>query len=400
MTPSPEYRLLQQAIQFGAPAQALQEAQRLLMEQAINWPFFLDLAEYHAIRPQAAMLLSQVPNGLVPAEVIDQLNEAQREVALRQLANTAEFLHIHRHLKAAGITAVPYKGFWLAHTAYGHPAEREGGDVDLYIAAQDFAKVQKIMFALGYIPEMSSAGAAAEDILAYHGEYNFDKFEGEDHLFLFEFHVSVCNQKLGLNIQLADLEDHIVSLNFHGQIIAVFSPSAQLFLAALHHGAKEAWGTLKYVLDIGKLLKNCSDELDWVWLRQMSQRSDTTRLLWVGIGLAQALTRVKIPESVQSELSKTKVKKLIKNRLQALEQTSIYSEKRYHIYARKIWFLLNTHRLWSKRWGLILNHLQPTPLIDQGDESKELQGWLVRFLSRIQKIVLRVLNEKTHSAKP
>jgi hypothetical protein len=182
--PSPEYHLLQQAIQLGAPAQALQEAQRLVSEQPIDWAAFLDLAAGHCILPQAAVFLRQMPKEWIPANVMDQLHAANRETALLQMAYVGEFLQIQQELQVANVTAVPYKGFWLAHSAYGSIAEREGGDLDLFIAPQDLDKVQKIMYARGYVTETGSLGDDAAGILQYNGEYNFDKFFEGAHIFL------------------------------------------------------------------------------------------------------------------------------------------------------------------------------------------------------------------------
>lgn len=392
MTTSPEYRLLQQAIQFGAPAQALQEAQRLLKEQSINWPFFLDMAENHAIRPQTAALLSQLPAELVPAEVVAQLKEVRVKLAFQQMANAAEFLQIQRLLLAEGITAVPYKGFWLAHMAYGDLGEREGRDIDVLFAPQNLDSLQKIMFARGYQTEQGSLGENVHAILNYHGEYNFDKFSGTERLFLFEFHASASNQKLGFKIGLQDLQEQIQIASFKGQSITVFSPSAQLFLATVHHGGKDAWMSLKFVVDVAKLLQRYADQLDWPWLRAINQRKGTTGLFWVGLGLAQALCGIAVPAWVQAELDQARKKRLVNNRVRSLANASIYAERGYWMNAQKLWFLLGAQKNWGHRWILLLNQLKPIPVFEQ---KKGIQTWwMLRFILRIQKIVWNIVKEK------
>ena len=392
LTPSPEYLLLQQAIQLAAPAPALLEAQRLLEKHPINWPFFLDLAEYHAIRPQAATLLRQLPTGLVPAPVITQLQEVRREIAYQQMNNVAEFLQIQQLLQSEGVTTVPYKGFWLAHTAYGDLAEREGSDVDLFMAPQDLTQVQKIMYARGYETELDSLGSNAQGVLQYHGEYNFKKFQGDVALFLFEFHASPGNQKLGFNISLNELQDQIQHPSFQGRSIATFSPSAQLLLAVVHHGAKVAWLSLKYVLDIAKLLQSHGHHLDWPWLLRMNQRHDCAGLFWVGVGLAQTLTGIALAVPVQAGLQEAKVARLVQNRLKALAQVSIYTPRGYRNYAQQLWFLFKAQRSWASRWALILNHLQPQPIFGQNDPGEN--RWILRFWRRIRTIVWVAFREK------
>lgn len=395
MTSSPEYLLLQQAIQLGAPVRALQEAQRLVVEEPIDWTAWSNLAAGHSIQPQAAALLRQLPVALVPTNVVAQLNETNRSIAMLQMAYAGEFLQIQKLLQSENITAVPYKGFWLGHSAYGSIAEREGGDVDLFIAPQDLVKVQQIMYKRGYLTETGSLGDDAQGILQFNGEYNFDKFFEEERIFLIEYHSSISHQKLGLNVQLADLQDQIQLQLFQGQTISVFSPTAQLFLVVLHHGAKDGWGKLKQVLDIGKLLQSSTDQLDWPWLMQINQRYDTTRLFLVGLGLAQTLTGVNLPEPIQQELKQASVQNLIHNRVKALAKRPVPAEKGYRVYAARLWFFWKTRYKWTNRWALILNHLKPTPIFEQKLPDKGIKSWLiVRFLSRIPKIVLLALKEK------
>lgn len=394
LTPSPEYRLLQQAIQLGTPAQAMLEAQHLLMEQPIDWTFFLDMAENHAIRPQVASMLNQLSKELVPAGVIAQLKEVRQKLAFQQMANAAEFLHIQKLLQAEGITAVPYKGFWLGYTAYGDLGEREGRDIDVLFAPQDLGSLQKIMFARGYQTEQGSLGDNARAVLDYHGEYNFDKFSGTERLYLFEFHASASNQKLGFKIGLPDLQEQIQTAFFKGQPIRVFSPSAQLYLAVVHHGAKDAWLSLKFVLDVAKLLQRYGDQLDWPWLLAINKRFDTTGLFWVGLGLAQSLCGIAVPIEVQAELDRTKIKRLVKTRKRALFATSTYGERSYWMNVQRLWFLLNTQEYWGHRWTLFRNQLKPIPVFDQ---KKRIQTWWVtRFLSRILKIAWNIVKEKNN----
>lgn len=393
MFPSPEFLLLQQSILIGTTEQAQRNAQQLLKEHVIDWAAFLGLVAYHSIQPQVAGLFHTLPEGFVPATTRERLKVANKAVAIRQLANVREFLHIHALLKAKGITAVPYKGFWLAHSAYHSVTDRESSDVDLYILAEDLGEVQKIMFARGYVPETGSPDDDAQLILRHNGEYNFDQFEAGKRLYHIEFHASASSQKLGLDIGLADLRDQINLQIFQGQIIPTFSPSALLFLTVLHHGGKDAWSNLKQVLDMGRLLQRYPDQLDWQWLRQINQRCDTERLLWVGLGLAQTLTGLSVPEFLQPELDQAKVKGLIHNRLQRLMKSHISTENPYRAYARRLWFLLNSQRYWKTRWILMLNHLKPSPVFDQSNRREGLQRWLlVRVLSRLRALVWNTLS--------
>ena len=77
-----------------------------------------------------------------------------------------------------------------------------------------------------------------EEIKSRCGEYNFDKFEDGIIIFHFEFHWRMTSPVYGLGITFDDLASQVVAGTLQGQNLSVFTPSANLLLAVMHHGGK------------------------------------------------------------------------------------------------------------------------------------------------------------------
>ena len=59
----------------------------------------------------------------------------------------------------------------------------------------------------------------------------------------------------GLGISFEDLSSQIVAGKLQGTDLRVFTPSAAFLLAVMHHGGKDPFNELKYVLDFAMILQ-------------------------------------------------------------------------------------------------------------------------------------------------
>jgi len=202
---SSEFEILKLAVRLDDQAAAVEKARRIISGQKVDWDDLLLRADMHSIKPQLAMLLSGMTEPLVPAVFSEKIGNARVQNLYEQLSYVAEFFEIISMLREAGITAVPFKGFWLAHEYYGNLADREGVDIDLLIDYDDLDRVMELIPRRGYKAERSSDHNFIEKVKAESAEYNFDKFEGEKRIFHVEFHWKIGSSFSGLDISLQEL---------------------------------------------------------------------------------------------------------------------------------------------------------------------------------------------------
>jgi len=314
VTTNPAYSLLLQSIRLDDSAAAATEAERIISAGAVDWDDLLIRAELHSIRPHLGKLLLNVSSEKVPDYVSDNLNEYNCQNLLRQLRNITEFFEVKKLLDEKGITAIPFKGFWLAHKTYGNVADRESTDVDLYINVNDIEKIKEVMFNRGYIEQSSYSGLTFDDIRRESGEYNFEKIENDTVIFHFEFHWGVFFPVYRMHIKIDDLASQIISGQIQNQELSVFSPEANLLLAVIHHGGADAYLRLKFIHDIAAII-NREKDLDWSWIINMAKKIHIENLLFTGVRLASEMTGIQTPLQIKSQVEKRRVTCLTKNRL-------------------------------------------------------------------------------------
>lgn len=336
---SPAFSLLLQSLRLDDPAAALRKAEGIIGCQIIDWNDLLDRAEEHSIGPQLESLLNKVTSP-VPDFVKEKLNSDNRENLLRQLRSITEYFRIKKSLDEHHITAIPFKGFWMAHDMYGNLADRVSCDVDLFFDIKDFEKVFELMILNGYSPEISASTKLIKKLKKVSAEFNYEKFDVENKIFHFEYHWKIGSTAHSMEISYDDLASQVVTQYFQDQELRVFSPSAHLLLAVMHHGGKDSFVKLKHILDFGKILTKYKD-IDWDWLITMAKRYDVEKLLYLGVKLASLLTGIDVPEPIRAEVNTPEICALAENRIKAMEKTQGYGVGTF-FYSNQLLFQLRT----------------------------------------------------------
>lgn len=310
----PHFDLLLQAIRVDDRDLAVSRSESIISENEIDWEYLYSSADLHSVRPQLGKLTSKITQGLIPAGFTEKLNEERLHILFRQLSYADNFLKVHKILEDAGIEMIPFKGFCLAHDAYGNLADRESMDVDVFVSLTDLEKIQVIMKENGYQEEDIFREFTLEEIKSRFQEYNFDRMAGDKSRFHIEFHWGICPPGYGMDIRLEDLRSQIITGKFQGREMRVFTPEAHLLLVLLHHGGKDRFLQLKQILDIALIVKKHED-LDWTWVINETKRFDAEQLIYVGVKLAGMLTGVSVPEVIRAQTLSKKTGSLAKDRI-------------------------------------------------------------------------------------
>ena len=282
------------------------------------------------MRPQLARLLAKLSQEKVPEVFRARINKAYLDTVHDQVTYAAEYLKINSLLKAEGIPAVPFKGFWLAHEYYGNLGDREAGDTDVFTEFRHMKRIREIMLTNGYSVEPQMAGYTLDELALRAGEYNFDRTEEGQIVSHIEFHWRMSSPVYGLGISYEDLSPQIASSTFQGVGLQVFTPSAAFLLAVLHHGGKDPFNELKYVLDFARILRR-EPEIDWKWVFNTARRFRAERLVYVAVGLAHKLLGVTVPAAVERETLSSGVRRLTRNRIRFMANALEYWHPRIFV---------------------------------------------------------------------
>src|SRR5260370_32326750 len=125
-------------LECASPAHDRQRLAGLL--RYADWTRMLVLAEEHGVVGHLAASLRDLEESLVPPEIRQTLADRQRERTFFTLRLTAELLRILDRFASEGIGALVVKGPVLAMQAYGDPAMRAYGDLDLLVRQQDIRR--------------------------------------------------------------------------------------------------------------------------------------------------------------------------------------------------------------------------------------------------------------------
>jgi hypothetical protein len=311
------FDLLLKAIHLDNPDKALQEAKFMIENNRIDCDDLYNQADFHDIKSQLRIMLNKMPANLTPVSLNEKLKEDGLDNLHRQLRNVSEFFEIKNLLDEAHIPAIPFKGFWLAHSLYGNLGARESVDIDLMIDAADLPRIQNLMWEKGYITEEFFAKYDNAHLLRNYCEYNFDFHENGFRKFHFEFHWRIHNAVYGMNITLGQLRDQIMKESIQNRELSAFTPSANLLLMIMHHGGKDQFSHLKQILDIALALKQ-GENLDWKWLLNIAKQYHIEKLLYIGIGLAARLTGIAIPDLLKDNIQSRQIRIFIDDRIYRL----------------------------------------------------------------------------------
>lgn len=314
---SPEFELLLQSLRLDDHVVAAAEAERITGSDSVDWDELLARSDLHSVRPQLARMISGVDEGVVPAGFREKISNEYQENLVRQLRFVSEFFRIRKILDEAGISMVPFKGFWLAHDAYGNLADHELQDVDVFINERDLERIKVLMEENGYIVEPACQPYSIEEIRHISQEYNFVMMQDGVSTFYIEFHWGICPPGYGMDIRLEDLASQTMMGIIQGQELQVFTPSAHLLLVVMHHGGKDRFIKLKHVLDIALIMKKHED-IDWEWVINTARRFHAEKLIYIGVRLASVLTGLSIPEGVRVQAGTREISSLAMNRIRLM----------------------------------------------------------------------------------
>jgi len=260
--------------------------------RTVDWVRLLTLAEEHGVEAHLAASLRQLDAALVPADIRQTLADRKRAQAFFTLRLNAELFRLLDQFSTNGIGAVAIKGPALAVQAYGDPAMRSYGDLDLLVRQRDIRRATELMIAAGYAPAVP---LSAIDSGKIPGQYLFSKPESK---LLVELHNDLTLRYFPRRLPLEEFFARQICVRVDAHDVPALSVEDELVLICIH-GAKHFWERLMWIADVAALVSRKTG-IDWERVVDSSRAVGAERILHTGLRLASDLLKAQLPGKVQS----------------------------------------------------------------------------------------------------
>jgi Uncharacterised nucleotidyltransferase len=262
--------------------------------RSANGSRLLLLAEEHGVIGHLAACLSILEEDALLPETRQLLMDRQRAQNFLTLRLTAELFRLLERFASENIAAMVVKGPVLAMQAYGDPAIRSYGDLDLLVRQRDIRRATELMITVGY---QAAVPLSAIDAGKIPGQYLFSK---PDSKLLVELHNDLTLRYSPRRLPMEEFFARQVRVRLDGHEAPALCVEDELVLICIH-GAKHLWERLIWVADVAALVSRQSG-MDWERAAGSAQAAGAERMLHTGLCLAADLLNVQLPENVSARM--------------------------------------------------------------------------------------------------
>jgi len=265
---------------------------RTLLTEEINWEYVFATAQAHGVLP---LLHKHLGGESVPSQVLSRLKRESVANSQNVLHLIAKQLRVVRLFKENGIAVALFKGPLLAQMAYGEISLRQAGDIDVLINRRDFDHARTLLESLGYEmrPRLTNAQLASH--LNNHCELQFMR---DEWFTVVDLHWELAPRSFVFNLRAADVMSRLQQVSFAGTAVETFG-AEDLVLYLAMHGAKHLWRRLEWIASLAESIRV---DLNWDVLVQRAEHAHATRMLALGLRLAQKFSNVDIPADVLAQI--------------------------------------------------------------------------------------------------
>jgi hypothetical protein len=233
------------------------DAIRSLARQPIDWQYLLEIVQHHKVVPLFLRNIQSFAPGCMPGETAAALRAEAIANADTCLRLSRHLLLLNRQFREQHIDFRIFKGIPLAITAYQDAILRDAGDIDLLVGEKDLFQAGEILQGLGYRrydPQAQLTPRRLRSYIAHQKDFSYEHPSGaviDLHWRLFR------NSFLPANAGLAEAGEDWLALD--AERIPTL-PVHRLLLYLCVHGALDGWLRLKWLTDIGALLRTMTPE--------------------------------------------------------------------------------------------------------------------------------------------
>lgn len=234
--------------------------------QFMQWDLFLQLVEQHRVDQPVYKILNPLFKTIVPAIVLDRLQQNCRENAVRAVLKTEELLRLVKCMEKAGVSVAALKGQALAFRLYGQIAERPTGDIDLLVYPEALDNAVNVLQQAGYIEVHKEPDVSNIYHRLYIQQAHHMNFWHKQRKVSVELHWKLGHS--GLDIPLVKMGELERLTVFNAEIPVLKLEVEFLFLVL--HGVGHQWSRLRWLYDIIQIMKLGHNEFDWHYVEALT----------------------------------------------------------------------------------------------------------------------------------
>jgi hypothetical protein len=270
---------------------------RRLAQREINWDYLFAAAQAHGLLPLLHKHLNSATVDLIPNHFVSRLKRESVANSQNVLHLIAKQLRVYKLFKENRIPVALFKGPLLAQMAYGEISLRQAGDIDVLITREHFHQARALLESLGYemSPRLTRAQLASH--LSNHCELQFMR---DEWFTVVDLHWDLAPRSFVFNLHADEIMSRLQTVSLARTTVETFS-SEDLVLFLSMHGAKHLWRRLEWIASLAESLRAVPD-LNWDLVVQRAEQAHATRMLALGLRLAEKFSDVSIPHHVLAQV--------------------------------------------------------------------------------------------------
>ncbi len=259
--------------------------------QNIDWRLFLDLVHHHRCQPIIYWKLKDMPQTIVPLEVIQALQQTYTKNTFKMLQLSGEMEQISKLFAENEVKTLFLKGPALAHHLYGDISLRTSKDLDVLVRETDLDKVDALLLASGYVKDGAPSLLNGTKRKTHHVEYvhSQKKIQIEIH---WRLHNPPVKEPSFDELWQRKSRSALTSSP------VFFLGEEDLFLHLVVHGARHGWFRLRWLVDMDKVFQK---KLDYQQVKVLMKKLGYAHL----VGQAMILSSQLLNTPVNKELKAT-----------------------------------------------------------------------------------------------
>jgi Uncharacterised nucleotidyltransferase/Transglutaminase-like superfamily len=254
---APEFDLVLACLRWP---QATVDGERILSlaQQPIHWPFLLEIVHHQKIAPLFFRNLETFAGEHLPQEAAAAMRASTEANTRSCLQRSSHLQLLNRLFREQAIDVRIFKGIPLSMIAFQDPTLRDLGDIDLLVAEKDIFRAGDILRAHDYRRFEPRGRLTPRRLRSYIAHQKDFSYEHPAAGVVIDLHWRLFrNQFLPANAGLAEVGVDWLLL---GSERVPTLPVSRLLLYLCVHGALDGWLRLKWLADIGALLRTMTTE--------------------------------------------------------------------------------------------------------------------------------------------
>jgi hypothetical protein len=263
---------------------------RELIPAVQDWDALFAFTETGWVEPAVLGNLVRAGAGLIPSAVLDRAKRLAVQARAAALTRTLLMNQLASKFSDAAISVIVIKGPALGVTAYGDPALRSFGDIDLLVQRDDLPRARDCLIEWGFSPlyERVSELTLVEEGHAL--EFTSPNLK-------VELHCDLISRYLRVPFDQHRVWSTARSIECAGREIPVLASDIQ-FVFICAHGAKHEWMQLRLICDVAQLLDRMGDD-EATNAAELAASLNARRLVAIAVRAAQVIFSLKIPQSLE-----------------------------------------------------------------------------------------------------